>query len=299
MPELTFDRESEHLADQPLPALTLEAPAKINLFLQVVGKRPDGYHNLISLMCAVGLHDRVSLSAGGSGIRIACSEPGVPADDTNLACRAARVFQKALGRQDGVHITLEKRIPVAAGLGGGSSDAAVVLKGLNRLYENPFSEQALMEMGLSIGADVPFFIFGKAAVARGVGEILEACVGIAPFHVLLVCPRLSVSTAAVYKKLNLGLTKYEKKLKCSDFRAGNSDVVHRLQNDLETVTLSEYPIVGKAKQALLNHGAAGALMSGSGPAVFGLFLDQATAENARQSLADNENWRLYLTDLIV
>ena len=287
------------MATQPFPALTLDAPAKINLFLHVIGRRPDGYHDLVSLMCAVRLYDRVSVAIGGSGIGIVCPAANVPEDETNLACRAAHVFQEALGRRDGVQITLEKKIPVAAGLGGGSSDAAAVLLGLNQLYAAPFSKRRLMAMGLSIGADVPFFISGQPAVARGVGEILEPCPDIPPYHVLLLCPRIAVSTAAVYKNLNLGLTKSEKKLNCSDFRARNPDLGKRLQNDLASVTESQYPIVGQARQALLEQGALGALMSGSGPAVFGLFADLNAAEKARQSLADKGNWQQHLAQLIV
>lgn len=279
----------------------LSAPAKINLFLAVTGKRPDDYHDLISLMCAVELHDTLSLSLkpGGNRIRIICSHPDVPENETNLAWRAANLFMANFKRQDTVTITIEKRIPVAAGLGGGSSDAATVLLGLNRLYQTPFSIKELMSMGLSIGADVPFFIFGKPAVARGIGEQLEPCTGLCPCPVLLICPRISVSTHAVYKKLNLGLTKCEIKINSFVFGDRKLDVPQHLCNDLETVSVPRYPIVQKAKQALLSRDALGALMSGSGPAVFGLFSDAAVARSARRSLVDNEDWRVYLTKLIV
>lgn len=282
-------------------SLKLQAPAKINLFLAVTGKRPDGYHDLISLMCAVGLHDTISLSLepGGNRIRVVCSNPDVPEDETNLAWRAAGLFMANFKRRDSVTIAIEKRIPVAAGLGGGSSDAAAVLLGLNRLYDTPFSIKELMSMGLAIGADVPFFIYGKPAVARGVGEKLEPCTGLRPCPVLLVCPGISVSTGTIYKKLNLGLTKCEIKINNFVFGHCNFDMPNHLCNDLETVSVPEYPVIGKAKQALLNNDATGVLMSGSGPAVFGLFSDAAAAHRARRSLADDKDWRVYLTGLSV
>jgi len=282
-------------------SLKLPAPAKINLFLAVTGKRQDGYHDLISLISAVELHDTLSFSVkpGGNQIRVVCSHPDVPENETNLAWRAACLFMTSFKRHDTVTITIEKRIPVAAGLGGGSSDAATVLLGLNRLYNNPFSINELMSMGLAIGADVPFFIFGKPAVARGIGEKLEPCTGLCSFPVLLVCPRISVSTRDVYKKLNLGLTKCE--IKINNFVFGDRvfDVQRHLCNDLETVSVPKYPVIRKAKQALLSKGARGVLMSGSGPAVFGLFFDAAVASNAGHFLADNEDWLVYLTKLSV
>ena len=281
--------------------LKLPAPAKINLFLAVTGQRPDGYHDLISLMCAVKLHDTLSISVtpGGNQIQVVCSHPDVPENEANLAWRAASLFMTNLKRRDTVTIAIEKRIPVAAGLGGGSSDAASVLLGLNRLYQRPFSIKALMVMGLTLGADVPFFVYGKPSVATGIGEKLEPVIELCSCPVLLVCPRISVSTGAVYKKLNLGLTKCEIKINSFVFGNRNFEVPYHLCNDLETVSVSEYPVIRKAKQSLLSEGARGALMSGSGPAVFGLFSDLATAHSAHRSLADSGDWDVYLTDLCV
>ena len=282
-------------------SLKLPAPAKINLFLAVTGQRPDGYHDLISLMCAVELHDTLSISVtpGGNRVQVACSHRDVPENEANLACRAASLFMANLKRRDTVTIAIEKRIPVAAGLGGGSSDAASVLLGLNRLYQRPFSIKALMAMGLTIGADVPFFVYGKPSIATGIGEKLEPVIELRPCPVLLICPRISVSTRAVYKKLNLGLTKCEIKINNFVFGDRNFEVPYHLCNDLETVSVSEYPVIRKAKQSLLSKGARGALMSGSGPAVFGLFSDLATARSAHRSLADSGDWDVHLTDLCV
>ena len=273
------------------------SPAKINLFLQVTGKRPDGYHELFSLMCCVDLCDKISLQFGLDGIRIESSHPQVPLDDTNLAHRAATVFFKALNIKDGLKISIDKSIPVAAGLGGGSSNAASVLNGLNQHYGHPFTRNRLMSMGLGLGADVPFFLFGKPALASGIGEKLEAYPGPLPFHIVVVYPGFRVSTGEVFQNLNLGLTNCEKKIKKPfsikiDFDPG----VH-LCNDLEIVTASEYPVITSIKKQLLIRGALGALMSGSGSAVFGLFSDSHTAERAKQAIDENTRWDAFVCDI--
>ena len=174
------------------------APAKINLFLQVTGKRPDGYHELFTLMCPLGLADRIRLDPAGSGIRVTCSDPAIPADTTNTTYRAAEIFLRNLTKRHhppltGVEITIDKRIPVGAGLGGGSSDAAAVFRGLNRLLGYPFQLAELMELGREVGADVPFFIFGQPALATGIGERLDTVSQIAAiqgFAVLSRCQRI-------------------------------------------------------------------------------------------------------------
>jgi len=274
------------------------SPAKINLLLQVTGKRPDGYHNLISLMCCIGLYDTVSLTFGLETTTVACKHPGVPQDETNLAFKAADLFLKSLNSNEGVGILIEKKIPVAAGLGGGSSNAAAVLLGLNRCYGHPFSWEDLVSIGLSIGADIPFFLFGRPAIATGVGEKLEAYRGLKKLKILLINPGFSVSTAEVYKNLNLGLTKCKKKLSYSLLKKQAFDVRKHLCNDLETVAAPMYPVISKAKEALLKYGAIGALMSGSGPTVFGLFTNSVTARKAKQALSKDNGWQSYLADMI-
>jgi 4-diphosphocytidyl-2-C-methyl-D-erythritol kinase len=275
------------------------APAKINLFLKITGKRPDGYHDLLSLICCVGLYDSISLSFGFSHTTVQCNVPGVPNDGTNLAHRAAVLFLGSINKTEGVKITIEKRIPVAAGLGGGSSNAASVLLGLNRHYGSPFSRDELMTLSLPLGADVPFFIFGRPAIASGIGEKLKAYEGLTPFSIVLVYPGFGVSTADVYKNLNLELTKCKKKLKQFQPERHHFDVNRHLCNDLETVTASKYPDVIAAKEALLKNGANGALMSGSGSTVFGIFADAVIAKRARYHLAQNKKWQVFLADTIV
>jgi 4-diphosphocytidyl-2-C-methyl-D-erythritol kinase len=275
------------------------SPAKINLFLQIVGKRPDGYHDLFSLMCCVGLYDTVSMDAGVEETAVSCDHPHVPEDKTNLAFGAADLFYKKLKKNEGVKISIQKQIPVAAGLGGGSSNAAAVFLGLNRYYGYPFSMDELMSMGLSIGADVPFFIFRRPATASGIGEKLEVYPGLKKLKILLIFPGFSVSTATVYKNLNLRLTKCKKKLKSSLLGRRSFDPGCHLCNDLEAVVASKYPVINTVKTALLDHGALGALMSGSGPTVFGLFSDSDKASKANHALArTDETWQLYLTDMI-
>jgi 4-diphosphocytidyl-2-C-methyl-D-erythritol kinase len=250
-------------------------------------------------MCCVSLCDTVSLTFGVKTTTVSCKHPDIPQDETNLAFAAADFFFKSLNKSEGVGIMIEKRIPVAAGLGGGSSNAATVLSGLNRYYGFPFSHKDLISIGLSIGADVPFFLFGQPAIATGTGEQLEAYKGLENSNILLIYPEFGVSTAKVYKNLNLRLTKCKKKLSYSLLKKQGFDVRSHLCNDLETVAVLEYPDILTAKEALLKNGAIGALMSGSGPTVFGLFSDAAKARQARQRIdKENNNWRLYLAEMI-
>lgn len=275
------------------------SPAKINLFLHIKGKRPDGYHEIVTLMCCIGLYDTLKIVFGLKEISVICSDPKVPEDETNLAVRAASLFFKTLNKPEGVKISIEKNIPVGAGLGGGSSNAASVLSALNRHYDFPFSQDKLISMGLSIGADVPFFIYRKPAIATGIGGNLKAYEKTLKFHILLVYPGFSVSTAEAYNNLNWGLTKCPEKLKPIFFIDQDFDIKCHLCNDLETIAESRYPDIPAAKKALLIQGAIGALMSGSGPTVFGLFSAADKAQRAKQVLSQNDKWQIFLVDLLV
>ena len=275
------------------------SPAKINLFLHVTGKRPDGYHDLVTIMCCVSLYDTISLTTHVKKTTVSCSNPEVPEDETNIAFKAADLFLNRLNRQEGVKIKIKKEIPVAAGLGGGSSDAAAVFLGLNRCYGYPFSLDDLMDMGISIGADVPFFLFGKPAIAKGMGEKLEVLNGLPSYKVLLVYPGFGISTAEIYKKFDFGLTKCKKKLKQSLLEKQTFNAAYDLYNDLENVVVSTHPEIIAVKEALLNHGALGALMSGSGSTVFGLFSDRDMANATNHVLSKNSQWQVFLTDMII
>lgn len=279
--------------------MKLLSPAKINLFLHITGKRTDGYHDLVTLMCCVGLYDSVSFDFKAAEISVACNHPLVPQDQTNLAYRAAELFLDHINRNEGVRITIEKQIPVGAGLGGGSSNAATVLLGLNRFYGRPLSRETLIRLGVSLGADVPFFIDQKPAIATGVGDILEPYGGLEPYTVMVVFPGFSLSTAEMFKNYNLRLTKDTEKFRISDFRNQSFDIQRHLYNDFEKIAVGKYPQIAAIKEVLLNHGAMGALMTGSGSAVYGLFRDRDRAAQAYPVLCRHRNWLLFVADVIL
>lgn len=277
--------------------LSVRAPAKINLFLRVTGRRADGYHTLQTRMQKVGLFDLLEVQREGKGVRLHCVGADLPENAENLVHRAASLFLETVAQRrgrtlGGVKISLTKNIPIAAGLGGGSSDAAAALKALNSLFEAGLTAGELAVIGLELGADVPFFLADTpAALAVGIGEILTPVAPLSGCFVLLVNPGFSVSTRWVYQ--TFALTKEEKTTIFRNFREsagpagrlGLSVTVKglpaALENDLETVTLTRYPEIGRIKEELLAHGAVAALMSGSGPTVFALFSDQQAAETCR------------------
>lgn len=279
--------------------LTLRSPAKINLFLKITGKRPDGYHELVSLMCGISLADRIVLKPGKEAISVACEYPGVPEDATNLAARAAAAFYERHRVPERVAIEIEKQIPAGAGLGGGSSNAATVLKGLNAFYGQPLTPTELSEIGATIGADVPFFLFNRPALATGIGERLTAFEGLDRRKVLVIYPGFGIPTADVYKKLNLGLTKCENHLKSFPLKQNGFISAQHLCNDLETVVIPRYPEIAAAKKKLIENGAEGALMSGSGSSIFGLFAESQTAQTAAEALAPQYGGAVFLADLLV
>jgi 4-diphosphocytidyl-2-C-methyl-D-erythritol kinase len=269
---------------------SLRAPAKINLTLQVIGQRPDGYHDLVTRMQKLELCDRIELQlTERPGIICRCDDPNLQSAGDNLAARAADCFLQAAGYTDscGVEIDLVKRIPVAAGLGGGSSDAGAVLRGLNALLLEPFSERKLIELGCSLGADVPFFVHRAAAVeATGIGEVLVETASLQGFFVLLVNPGFGVSTKTVFE--NYALTTKGKKSKIRGSRIKERTVFSpaNLVNDLEHVAVERWPVIGRIKTVLLREGAAGALMTGSGPTVFGLFAERLYTEASLATVAE-------------
>ncbi len=274
------------------------SPAKINLFLQITGKRPDGYHDLFSLMCCVSLVDTLCLQFHADQIVIESSDPNLPLDETNLAHRAATLFLDTLGVKDGLKISIEKNIPVAAGLGGGSSNAASVLSGLNRHYDYPFSQDQLRSMGIRLGADVPFLLYQKPAFATGVGDKLDPYTAPLPGYMVIVYPGFGVSTATVFQNLNLTLTKRKKIITRPSLKKTGFDASLHLCNDLEAVTIPKHPEIDSIKKQLVQQGALGALMSGSGPTVFGLFSDGDEADRAMQAIDRKSRWRIFSAEII-
>jgi len=270
-------------------SLTLKAPAKVNYVLDVIRRRPDGYHDLRMVMQRVNLSDEISITlADTQDITVTCGKNGVPDGPGNIAWKAARTLLDMAGTGQGAEITIAKNIPVAAGLGGGSSDAASVLMGMNELLGLDLSDQRLMEIGVKLGADVPFFIFKKTALAEGIGEQLSAMPDMPPAWVLLVNPGVHVSTGWVYR--NLQLTNRVELAKLPYFYGTIEDICSILSNDLESVTIPAFPVIAEIKATMMRSGALGAMMSGSGPTVFGLFSDRATAEQAREELVRSTGW---------
>jgi len=247
------------------------APAKINLWLEVVRKREDGYHDLSSLMLPVSIFDRIEIEVGDAAgpVLLRCNSPGIPEDSRNLAWRAADRFREASGLTRAIHIYLEKNIPSGAGLGGGSSDAAGVLLALNNCSQDILPAAALHKIALGLGADVPFFLHQRAALATGIGEKLEFVHDIPEYPLLLIKPPVSVPTAWVYS--NLKLTRGKTQITLNRFNAVCLEPAEVVENDLESVTIPRYPVISDLKNWLLGHGALAASMSGSGPTVFGIF----------------------------
>jgi len=250
-------------------------------------------------MCRIGLYDIISMAFKAKKITVTCNNPDVPDDESNLAFLAARLFFKNLGKNDGLSIVIEKHIPVGSGLGGGSSNAAAVLISLNHYYQKPFSQEALMAMGLSIGADIPFYIVKQPAIVTGIGEKLKTFDWLGSFWVVLIYPGVSVSTEMIYKNLDLGLTICKKKVKKFLLKKQWFNPEVHLCNDLEIVAASKYPQIYEAKKALIRYGAAGALMTGSGSAVFGLFDEFNKAQGAKRAVLKKYKWDVYLTDMLI
>lgn len=270
--------------------ITIRTPAKINLCLSVLGRRPDGYHDVEMVMQMVGLFDEVHVALKDGGISVSCDHATVPSGAGNIAWKAAAEMQKLTGNPDGLAIAIRKDIPVAAGLGGGSSDAAAVLAACNMLFKAGLDRTELARIGTGIGMDVPFFFYGPLALARGRGEILRSLPALPAFWVLLVNPGFETSTAWAYKNLNLRLTK---KIECNKIAGLTvAKIAENLHNDLETVTAAAHPLILKIEEELLGRGALGARMSGSGPTVFGIFETEKECRAAAAGMS-GEGWKVF------
>ena len=262
------------------------SPAKLNIRLKVIGRRPDGYHELVSLMVPVHLYDHIELDLSRTqGITLNCQGSPVPENEENLIFRAAQAFFSRTGRRQDLSIKLTKNIPVSAGLGGGSSNAACTLNALNIMASNPLSFQDLEALAVSLGADVPFFLHNRPCIARGIGEILEPVKKWPKFWYVIVKPPLSVSTAWAYENLKFELTSNEYSFILRHLAEDRLKLADILENDLEAVTAKRFPVINVIKKALNSAGAEGALMSGSGPSVFGIFKSEDHALSARRHLA--------------
>ncbi len=262
------------------------APAKVNLFLRVTGKRADGYHLLDSLMVPVSLSDELDIEvrSSGSGIVVVCDDPTVPGGKTNLAYRAAALLLQETGIKAEVIIHLHKMIPAGSGLGGGSSDAAAVLKGLNDLLALGLRQEELLALGARLGADVPFFISCRPARMGGVGEIVTPIEGLPALWLVVIVPTFAISTAWAYARFD-DLPSIESPLPVIEpFLRGHWPLHDLLVNDLERAVLPHYSAIAHLKEELRHLGAGGAAMSGSGSAVFGMFRTEEEAQRAAKAL---------------
>ncbi len=269
----------------------LRATAKINLSLDVVRRRDDGYHEVRMVMQKVGMYDRIEMRAesGRPGIRLETNLCYIPKDEGNLAVRAASLLMREFGVTDGLYIRLEKFIPVAAGLAGGSSDAAAAMIGVNRLFRLGLGRKQLMDRGKQIGADVPYCILGGTALSEGIGEILTPLPGM-PFVWILLCkPNINVSTKEVYSGLVLDETIRHPDVDAMVEAIREGDIGRMtdgscMSNVLESVTAGKYPLIHGIEADMIAAGAENAVMSGSGPTVFGIFRERETAERCRDYL---------------
>jgi len=272
--------------------ITKASPAKVNLYLRVLRKRDDGYHDILSLMQRISLFDEMTFAPTGSGIAVRCPGTTLPEDEGNIVYRAAIAFFSRIKMSPGIEITIRKRIPIAAGLGGGSSNAATTLMTLNDMYGSPMTREELMGIGTGLGADVPFFIFGKTAWTSGIGDRFMETPVLPPFWFVLINPGFPISTKLVYQGLNFGLTKQGINYSIPRFFT-KEDVIGGLTNDLEKVTVKLHPVLDEIKTLLLASGARGALMSGSGPTVFGIFTDRESAGKAEEELEQGTRWLVF------
>lgn len=272
-----------------MKSIKLIAPAKINIYLKVLGRRSDGYHELVMLNELLELADEIKISLDDEieekALIFECDDKSLPCDETNICIRAACLMRAISGRKEGMRIELKKRIPIAGGLGGGSSDACAVMRGLNHLFELDMSQRELSEAGLKLGADVPFFFSGGPAVVEGIGEKVKAVEEFPDMWIILVNPGKRISTKAVYDAFDLELTPCSDRVSLPCFYKGLGEVIKFAHNDLERVTAKMCPEVEEIKGMLLKYGALVSWMSGSGPTVVGLFEDKVARDLAFKRLS--------------
>ncbi|MDQ0148837.1 4-(cytidine 5'-diphospho)-2-C-methyl-D-erythritol kinase [Eubacterium multiforme] len=267
--------------------MNIKAYAKVNIALDIVGKREDGYHLLRMIMQAIDLYDEITIEKISKGIKINCNKPYVPTDERNLAYKAAKLFMDKFNIKSGVSITIKKNIPVSAGLAGGSTDCAAVLKLMNKIFKTNLSDEELMELGVKLGADVPYCIVSGTAICEGIGEKITK---IKPFKdkiLVLVKPPFGVSTKAVYQEFDLTKVVFHPNVDelTKNIKNDNLEYVAKnMKNLLENVTLSKYKEIISIKQSMIECGAMGSMMSGSGPTVFAFFDDMVKAQKCYDTM---------------
>ena len=261
--------------------ISLKAPAKVNLFLEILGKRDDGYHEIETIMQEIDLADSLQFEETQEGVTLECNDKNIPANQDNLVCKAANLILEECGIKKGVLINLEKNIPVGAGLGGGSSDAATTLKALNSLWKVGLNNEELMEFAAKLGSDIPFFINGKTALCRGRGELITPVEVRNRMDYIILFPRVHISTETIYKNLKIDLTKKRKDVSffLDALKYSESVGIGKLLfNRLEEVIFTTYPDLLQVKHSLEFFDFCGLSISGSGSAFFGLCKDRHQAE---------------------
>ena len=269
-----------------------KAYAKVNITLDVVGKREDGYHLLKMIMQNIDIYDVITIEKIESGIEITCNKPYVPTDERNLAYKAAKLFKDTFNITSGVSINIKKNIPVAAGLAGGSTDCAAVLKIMNKLFQVNADNEKLMELGVKLGADVPYCIDGGTALCEGIGEVLTTLKPFKNHIIVLVKPPFGVSTKDVYKNFDLGRVKNHPETdKVITYMNEDNlyEVAKNMKNLLENVTLKKHKVISSIKSEMESLGAIKAMMSGSGPTVFAFFDDMMKAQRCYDEMKKKYN----------
>ena len=283
-----------------MDSIRLNAMAKINLGLDVTGKRPDGYHELRMVMQMINLYDKIEITKiNQPEIIVETNLSFLPVNENNIVYKAAQLLMDKFHLTQGVRIVLEKHIPVAAGMAGGSSDAATVLYGMNKLFALGMTKKQMMEEGVKLGADVPYCVLRTTALSEGIGEILTTLPPMPKCHIVIAKPGISVSTKAVFGKLRVDEIEKHPDIDgiVEAIKEGSlTHIAERLGNTLEEVTVKDYPVIDEIKQEMLAQGALGSLMSGSGPTVFGIFDDEKKARNAYAVLkAGTQARQVFLT----
>ena len=285
--------------------ITRKAYAKINLGLDVIRRRPDGYHEVKMIMQTVGICDILTFRKSGrqdGAVTLFLDKKELPCGKENLVYRAAELLTRTHGLRDGVEITLEKRIPIAAGMAGGSTDAAAVFHGMNELFGLSMSLQEMKDLGVGIGADVPYCIQGGTALSEGIGEILTALPSPPAAYLLIAKPDISVSTKFVYENLHADRLQSHPDIDgmVQALERGSLEgIVSRMENVLETVTVREYPVIHMLKDIMRREGALNALMSGSGPTVFGVYKTREAAEASRPAVEKSDMAKeIFVTEFV-
>lgn len=282
--------------------ISLDANAKINLTLDILGTRDDGFHEVAMVMQEVSLHDTIYMETAEEGISLSIEGSDLPGDKSNLCWRAAALVMEEYNLSGGVSIRLEKRIPIAAGLAGGSSDAAAVLRGMNQLFELGLSEDRLCELGAQLGSDIPFCLMGGTMLATGRGEKLKRLADFPQVYVVLAKPPIGVSTAWAYKTYDNGYdgAHPDNEAMLAAIEQGNAAASAALLcNVLEGVTITEHQIIRDYKKAMLEHGAMASMMSGSGPTVFGLADTEAKAQEIAKAVREfDENAAVFVAETV-